>query len=257
MSTWDPYDLINSDDSTIALFFNNKEVQKALNVPEDFDGVWMGCIPGAGRRRRLEEEHNTAAMLRHRSLHLLDQDSPESMHAYMVDLLDDAKISVLVYNGDRDATCNSAGTEMFLDGLSDWSGAAKWKDPLQYNRGLWLPEPEDEQQAIGGYSKEVDNLMFVIVYNSGHLVPYNRPVAALDLIQRLVSGKSYVDKKIDPIRVDVTLPPEEDDTLTCLSHRSHWLQVIAVMLIAFAAGYFASRFQHQKSDGYESVPSAL
>jgi hypothetical protein len=158
-TTWDPYDLINSHESTIYKFFNKKEVQRALNVPDDFDGTWMGCIPGAGRRRLQDK---TSDLVRHRSLHLLDDDRPESMHDYMITLLDDAKIPVLVYNGDRDATCNSAGSEMFLDGLDGWSGATQWRDPLSYNRGLWLPDLEDDQQAIGGYAKEVANLMFVV-----------------------------------------------------------------------------------------------
>ena len=105
-STWDPYDLINKDDSTIPMFFNDKKIQKILNVPDDFEGPWMGCIPGAGRRRRLEQVEKQHEMLRHRVLHLLDQDRPESMHDYMITLLDDAKIPVLVYNGDRDVTTN-------------------------------------------------------------------------------------------------------------------------------------------------------
>ena len=249
MSTWDPYDLINSNKSTIPRFFNNKEIQKVLNVPGDFDGVWMGCIPGAGRRRLQDEAQQ---MLRQRSLKLLDQDRPESMHDFMVNLLDDAKIPVLVYNGDRDATCNSVGSEIFLDGLDEWSGAGKWKDPTKYNRGLWIPEPNDGEQAIGGYSKEVGNLKFVIVYNSGHLVPYNRPVAALDLIKRFLMGRSYVDKKIEPVLVDVTIPEKENELLVAPSRR--WLETILVVLVAFAGGFFASRLQQRKLGGYQSVP---
>lgn len=259
-STWDPYDLINRDDSTIPIFFNNPDVQKALNVPDSFTGPWMGCIPGAGRRlteKSVQEE--MSRMVRRRSLHLLDQDRPESMHKYMVNLLDDAKINVLVYNGDRDITCNSVGTEIFLDSLSNWSGADGWKDPTIYQRGLWLPDQEDEQQAIAGYAKEHQNLQFVIVVNSGHLVPYNRPVAALDLITRLLTSESYVDKKIDPIEVDVTLPAldENDSEPFQHGHKHRWKDILITTLIAFAAGWFVSRYSHsKKSGGYESVPSA-
>lgn len=264
-STWDPYDLINNPkESTIPRFFKNKEVQKILNVPDDFDGVWMGCIPGAGRRRRLEyveQQEDTMKILRHRALHLLDQDRPESMHDFMVNLLDDAKISVLVYNGDRDATCNSVGSEMFLDQLEEWTGAAAWKDPEQYNRGLWIPDPDDEGQAIGGYSKEVQNLIFVIVTNSGHLVPFNRPVAALDLITRLLEGKSYVDKKIDPVFEAPPLPDDDGDYDSLQSigerhNRRHWLEIVGAMIVAFVGGYFVSRSHHKKASGYESVPTA-
>jgi len=251
MSTWDPYDLINKE-STIDLFFNNHEIQKALNVPKDFDGVWMGCIPGAGRR--LNEDTQSRKLHQHFPEHLLDQDRPESMKSWMIDLLDDAKIPVLVYNGDRDATCNSVGSEMFLDGLNEWSGIDEWKDPEIYKRGLWISAAEDEGQAISGYSKELNNLQFVIVYNSGHLVPYNRPVAALDLIERLLKGQSYVDKVIEPIIVDVTIPEDSDDGYNTPRHR-RWLEMVIVIIVAFAGGYFVSRFHHRKSDGYQSVPS--
>ena len=36
-------------------------------------------------------------------------------------------------------------------------------------------------------------LQFVVVYNSGHLVPYNVPKPALDLVTRFLGGESFVD----------------------------------------------------------------
>jgi hypothetical protein len=96
------------------------------------------------------------------------------------------------------------------------------------------------------------------VYNSGHLVPFNRPVAALDLIERLLTEKSYVDQKIEPIIVDVTLPPDEkDDTMANTSAQTHRVELLLAVVVAFVTGYLVSRFQHNgKLAGYESVPSA-
>ena len=251
MTTWDPYNVINLENTTIHNFFNTPEIRKALNVPDDFEGRWMGCIPGAGRRRRLERNHNEVDQL-----HLLDHDRPASMHKYVENLLDDAKIPVLVYNGDRDATCNAVGSELFLDGLQEWSGAALWKDATKYNRGLWLPAEEDEGQIIGGYAKEVQNLKFVVVYNSGHLVPYNRPAAGLDLITRLLAGQSYVDETIAPILVDVAPPQDAHDggPRKNPNHPHNWSGTLVAMVVAFLGGYFVSHWQ-KTAGGYQSVPS--
>lgn len=141
---------------------------------------------GAGRRRLFEQP---------RHLHLLDFDKPLSMAAYISELLDDADIPVLVYNGDRDLSTNSQGSELFLNGV-EWSGSEAWLDPSLYERGLWMVD-----SYPAGYSKTVGNLNFVIVYNSGHLVPMNQPVAAYDLITRFLEGDSFIDRdlpKYDP-----------------------------------------------------------
>jgi hypothetical protein len=47
-----------------------------------------------------------------------------------------------------------------------------------------------------GYSKRHKGLEFVVVYNSGHLVPYNQPVNALDLITRVLKNESFADHKL-------------------------------------------------------------
>jgi carboxypeptidase C (cathepsin A) len=244
VTTFDPYDLINMPTSTIDRFFNNPAVQKILHVPEDFDGDWMGCIPGAGRRR-----------LTSRDLLLLDQDRPVSMNKFMVNLLDDAQIPILVYNGDRDLTTNSVGSELFLDSLDDWSGAAAWKNPEKYRRGLWLPTQEDDQQAVGGYSKEVQNLKFVIVVNSGHLVPLNRPVVALDLVVRLLEGETFIDKEIAPLLFDmqeVVNPEETKEEARRLKDR----HILVAFVLAFAIGWFWSRFHYApQRPGYLTVPT--
>ncbi|KAH9405572.1 hypothetical protein TYRP_001426, partial [Tyrophagus putrescentiae] len=44
--------------------------------------------------------------------------------------------------------------------------------------------------AVAGYVKEeVGNLLYVVVRNAGHLVPYDQPRVALDMITRFVKGR--------------------------------------------------------------------
>lgn len=53
-----------------------------------------------------------------------------------------------------------------------------------------------------GWAKEYNNLTFVVVYNSGHMVPYNVPDAAFDLVERFMRGQSFIDLESPMIRFE-------------------------------------------------------
>jgi Serine carboxypeptidase len=110
------------------------------------------------------------------------------MLPYLATLLDDAQIDVLIYNGDRDLLANQPGSELALNKLQ-WSGQHGWSDVNKFNRSLYIDSPN----SIGGYIKSYKNLHLLSVYNSGHMVPYNRPKLALDLITRFITGQSFHD----------------------------------------------------------------
>ena len=90
----------------------------------------------------------------------MDNDRPFDVSPYIAELLHH-DIPVLVYNGDRDMTTNMVGTERVLNGM-EWSGHDDWLDAP---RGLWKVN-----DYPAGWSKELDQLSFVVVYNSGHMV---------------------------------------------------------------------------------------
>ena len=102
-------------------------------------------MPGEGRRRLKEQDK------------LLDHDRPISTAPYLVELMQ-AGIRVLCYNGDRDMSTNSVGTEMALDKVmpSGWSRA---------RRGLWVV-----QEEMAGWSKEFENLSFLVSYHTLHRI---------------------------------------------------------------------------------------
>ena len=58
-------------------------------------------------------------------------------------------------------------------------------------RGLWLFE-----DYPAGYIKKHKNLSLLIVYNAGHMVPYNQPGPALDMLIRFLKGESYYDRPL-------------------------------------------------------------
>lgn len=122
----------------------------------------------------------------------MENDRPINVVPYVAEVLD-AGIPVVVYNGDRDMTTNMVGTELCLNEM-DWSGKEEWIDA---DRGLWLVN-----DYPAGWAKEFKGLTFVVVYNSGHMVPYNQPEPSYDLMLRLLTGKSFLDKELTQIRVD-------------------------------------------------------
>jgi len=161
-------------------------------------------MPGAGRRRqrerRLEAPGNEQELP---GKTLLAHDKPESVAPYIAELLDDAGIRVLIYAGDRDLTTNLQGTEKVLNGMK-WSGNSKtnkeWKTADRY---LWMVNGN-----VAGYVKTLKNLDMLLVLNSGHLVPYNVPTSALDLITRLTSDESFDDILLPKVPIPANLADE-------------------------------------------------
>jgi hypothetical protein len=115
---------------------------------------------------------------------MLNSDKPESVLPYVAELLDDAGIRVIFYNGDLDLLCCHTGTDLLLDSMQ-WSNTSTWKT---VDRGVWMVN-----HRKAGYTKTLGNLTYVTVYNSGHMVYYNQPARALDLITRFVKGESLHD----------------------------------------------------------------
>jgi len=54
---------------------------------------------------------------------------------------------------------------------------------------------------VAGYVKTHNNIGMLLVMNSGHLVPYNVPIPALDLINRLTCNLPYGDIILPKIEV--------------------------------------------------------
>ena len=88
---------------------------------------------------------------------------------------------MLVYSGDRDFICNWRGGEA-------WTNVVEWEGKEQFQNtdyADWLVNGE-----AAGALKAYANLKFLRVYEAGHMVPMNQPVAALEMLEQLVSAPS-------------------------------------------------------------------
>jgi len=119
VTTNDVYASALVDGGAVHRFFNDPIVRESINAPSFQDYPhWLTCVPGSGRRRRLSEgtDHDSS-----RKLTYMQNDKPLSVVSYIAELLDDAKLDILMYNGDFDLVCNAQGTEMSLESMA-WSG---------------------------------------------------------------------------------------------------------------------------------------
>lgn len=175
----------------------------------------------------------------------------------IAELLDDAKIDVLVYNGDRDMACCAQGSEAVLDNL-EWNGAGEWK---QAERFLWLVKDE-----MAGYVKSSGNLTFAICFNSGHMFPTNQPENALDLVTRFIRRQSFADVKTpdfadyDP---NSLVGDGEEHQITTAAPQfvrrfgGFWVQHILDLLVGFVAGIgigFGLARRNIPQNEYISIP---
>jgi hypothetical protein len=157
----------------------------------------------------------------------------------------------------------------------DWSGSDEWKAA---NRGLWIV---NDQPA--GYAKAFKNLNFVVVYNSGHLVPYNVPENALDLITRFLNNATFYDKDLPSFSSGTTTSsssattPQTTDTSSNDNNRDDddafsiplvplrlkkqlhqvglWV-VLFTALLSFGAGIWVAGHDVNSREGYLQVPDA-
>jgi carboxypeptidase C (cathepsin A) len=190
VTTYDAYPGVLNKGGVIANFFNDADVRTALNVKSiEEQPLWLSCVPGSGRRRNLKGYSTHSHQNDQRDLILLQDDQPLSVVPYIAELLDDAKIDVLLYNGDLDLACSSQSTEMALESM-EWSGREGWMNPDVTQWKEWIVDGNPS-----GHTKRYHNLEFVVVYNSGHFVPINQARNSLNLIGRLLDGKSFGDKE--------------------------------------------------------------
>ncbi|KAF9036830.1 carboxypeptidase C [Panaeolus papilionaceus] len=112
----------------------------------------------------------------------------DGMHnsAALLPELVNSGIRLLVYAGNADMMCNYLGNERWLEILD-----SDFKDEFQKTKSTpWLvgEKVAGEFRSAGGRGDTAGNVTFVNIHAAGHMVPYDQPEAALDLITRWISN---------------------------------------------------------------------
>uniref|UniRef100_A0A7R9TQ83 Carboxypeptidase n=2 Tax=Prasinoderma coloniale TaxID=156133 RepID=A0A7R9TQ83_9VIRI len=151
------------DFSAITAYMQLESTREALHVTGDHE--WETCDAG---------------------VHVaLTADWMRDLELVVPGLLADG-VRVLVYAGEDDFICNYKGNEK-------WVHAMKWPGQAAYDAASKDPKPWVVNGAPAGTAIESGNLTFLRVFKAGHMVPMDQPEAALDMINRLVSGRRYAD----------------------------------------------------------------
>lgn len=161
----DAYDFSNVDD-----FMSRPDIRQAINVgpveyqPNEFNNVHLN-----------EEDRKVQFSLR--------KDIMQSMAPRLSELLKHYK--VFLFNGQLDILCGYPLSESFLTKLK-FNGAEEYQVA---ERHVWRVDNE-----FAGYVKQAGKLTEILVRNAGHYVSIDQPEWVLDILAKLTSGESFVEK---------------------------------------------------------------
>ncbi|RWS10338.1 putative serine carboxypeptidase CPVL-like protein [Dinothrombium tinctorium] len=99
---------------------------------------------------------------------------------HLLEFILNRNYKVLLYSGNLDIIVATPFIENFIQSLN-WTHN---KEYFSATRSLWKVNGN-----LAGFIKKAKNFAFVTVRNAGHLVPYDQPEAAFDMITRFVENK--------------------------------------------------------------------
>lgn len=108
--------------------------------------------------------------------------------APLIDELLTARIDLLLYSGALDIIVPTISTENMISRLK-WSGHRKFSNA----RRRVYREGKGNQTAITGYIQQAEHLTLAVVINSGHILPYEQPSVALDLVAKFVNSEPFTN----------------------------------------------------------------
>jgi len=92
---------------------------------------------------------------------------------------------VMLYSGQLDVVVAVPLTETMLRTV-DWKYRAEY---LSTPRQVWRVRPDDVE--VAGYVRRVRDLYQVVVRGGGHILPWDQPERAWDMIDRFISGRPF------------------------------------------------------------------
>ena len=100
---------------------------------------------------------------------------------------------VLIYSGQLDVIIGAALTEAMVPTIP-WSGRAQF---LAQDKVVWRVSPQDSE--VAGYVKQYANLTQAVVRGAGHLVPFDQPERALNMLDKWIKGEPFVSL-VNPVK---------------------------------------------------------
>ena len=148
-------------DATTA-YLRRPDVLGALHVDADRTEPWAQCTDAVGRTFKANHSRPSVELL------------PALLET----------MPVVLYSGEQDLICNHRGTEQLIRNLQ-WGGARGFEVEAG---GAEAPIARWEVDGeLAGTYREARNLSFVLFHNASHMVPYDQPSRARDMLHRLMN----------------------------------------------------------------------
>ncbi|XP_008585951.1 PREDICTED: probable serine carboxypeptidase CPVL, partial [Galeopterus variegatus] len=113
----------------------------------------------------------------------LRDDTVQSVKPWLTEIMNNYK--VLIYNGQLDIIVAAPLTEHSLMAM-DWKGSQEYR---KAKRKVWKIFKSDDE--VAGYVRQVGNFHQVIVRGGGHILPYDQPRRAFDMINRFIFERGW------------------------------------------------------------------
>jgi len=186
-------------------------------------------------------------------------------------MLDDG-VRLLFFNGMNDVVCNHVRNEMAIE-LLPWENITKWQEADRY---AW----DGSGKATGapaGYMKEFENLLYLKIKDSGHMVPMDQPERALDMIRTFIYERSFQEgrqqalsasvngetcpscpscqakKNLLKVKLEAMMLPQdqvvENVTVPSASSRTMYFAVFLLMIGLLGLGYAVVLVNSNKTHG--------
>lgn len=143
-------------------YLNSEKVMVQLGVDTTHSKAWRECDGHVGSGFVLDQMRSFA------------DDVKLALHA---------GVRVLIYAGDADLMCNWVGNQA-------WTLALDWSGKQQFNEADNRPFVTSEV-ADAGRVRSFDNLAFIRVFNSGHMVPMDQPAVSFEMINKFFHDHEF------------------------------------------------------------------
>jgi len=156
--------------STIGEYLNQPSVRKTLGVSSALKNETVGFC-------------NSDVLSRFSG----NLDQYRSHTPFYLESLLERGVKVLIYVGALDWICNWVGNHRMVEAL-EWHGAENFrKEELR----SWSVVEGEEKSKAAGLVKSSGDLTFLTVYGAGHMVPYDKPTEALEVLTRWLANEKF------------------------------------------------------------------
>ncbi|KAN0085973.1 Alpha/Beta hydrolase fold [Tylopilus felleus] len=117
---------------------------------------------------------------------MLQGDSMHNTPALLPPMINDG-VRLLVYAGNADMMCNYIGNERWLEALKTNFHDEFSTAPTEQ----WITKQGKEAGTVRSAGSGAGNITFVTVSEAGHMVPFDQPEAALDMLTRWITDVPF------------------------------------------------------------------